>query len=90
MEWKEFKINEFLSLELWGGKTIIYVNGRKFMRCKYVLFNIPVDNIDQYTSLNSIDEIMDNLDHSLEEYSEMIPPEVEFWGVALCDMKLHA
>ena len=80
MKGKEFKINEFLSLELWRGKTYIYVNGNKFTHCKYVLLNILVDDIDQYSSITSIDEVMDNLDRSLEEYPEILSPEVEFWA----------
>jgi len=80
MESTEFKINDYLSLELWGGKTFIYVNGKKFTHCKYVLLNIPVGDFDHYSSIKSIDEIMDNLDHSLEDYPRTIPPEVEFWA----------
>lgn len=87
MEKNKFKINELLSLELWGGKTFIYVNGKKFRQCKYVLLSILVDDIDQYSSIKSIDEVIDNLDHSLEEYSEIVTPEVEFW--AHCS-NLHA
>ncbi|HDZ19181.1 MAG TPA: hypothetical protein ENH75_12850 [archaeon] len=77
---KEFKINEFLSLVLKWDKTLIYVNGNKFRQCKYVLLNIPVNDIDQYAFINSIDEVIDNLDHSLEEYTELIPPETKFWA----------
>lgn len=80
MENKKFIINKFLSLGLFWDKTFIFVNGKKFRQCKYVLLNIPVDDIDQYSSINSIDEVIDNLDHSLEEYPEMIPPETEFWA----------
>ncbi|MBA7638429.1 hypothetical protein ES703_46085 [subsurface metagenome] len=80
MESTEFKINDYLSLELWGGKTFIYVNGKKFKQCKYVLLNIPIDDIDQYSSIKSIDEVIDNLDHSLEDDEEILTPEVEFWA----------
>lgn len=75
MEITEFKINEFLSLHLLGNKIFIYVNGNKFTHCKYVLLNIPVEDINQFSSINSINEIMDNLDRSLEEYPETISPE---------------
>jgi len=80
MESTEFKINDYLSLELWGGKTFIYVNGKKFKQCKYVLLNIPIEDIQKYSSIESIDEIIYNLDHSLEEYPEILTPEVEFWS----------
>ena len=87
MENLKFKINEFLELELWGGKTFIIVNGRRFTHCKYVLLNIPIDDIDHYTSIDSINEIINNSDHLLEVYPEIITPEVEFW--AHCS-NLHA
>nr|NGX50083.1 hypothetical protein [Candidatus Anoxychlamydiales bacterium] len=77
---KEFKINKFLSLELRGSKTFIYVNGKEFTQCRYVLLNIPIDDIEQYNAINSIDEVLDNLDHSLEENSEALPPGTEFWA----------
>ncbi|MFX1571363.1 MAG: hypothetical protein ACFFB0_01330 [Promethearchaeota archaeon] len=80
MEGKEFKVNEFLSLELRGGKTFIYVNGKRFRQCKYVLLHIPIDDIEKYSKIKSIDEIINKLDHSLEELPETIPPETEFWA----------
>lgn len=77
---KEFKINEFLSLTLKDEKTYIIVAGKEFKQCKYVLINIPVDNINQYSSINSIDEVLGVLDHSLETTPRIIPPDVEFWA----------
>ena len=32
----EYKINEFLTLKLENGKTVIYVKGKKFIQCKYL------------------------------------------------------
>lgn len=80
MKRTEFKINEYLSLELVGSKTFIYVNGKKFRQCKYVLLNIPVDEIDKFSSINSIDEVINNLDSSLEQNPEIISSETEFWA----------
>ncbi|MEE9379602.1 MAG: hypothetical protein V3V33_16375 [Candidatus Lokiarchaeia archaeon] len=77
---KEFKVNEFLSLKLERGKTFIYVNRKQFKHCKYVLLNISVDDIEKYSSMNSINEVINKLDHSLEEDIEIISPEVEFWA----------
>ena len=40
----EFRINEYLTLKLEeDGKTFIYVAGKLFRQCKYLLINIPVD-----------------------------------------------
>jgi len=80
MDIKEFKINELLSLRLEGTKTFIYINGKQFTHCKYVLLNIPIGEVDQYSFINSIDEIIDKMDHSLEENPRIIPPKVEFWA----------
>jgi hypothetical protein len=80
MDCKEFKINEFLSLELWAGKTFIYVSGKKFRQCKYVLLNMSADDINQHISIDSIDDILYDMDHSLEENPKIIPPKVEFWA----------
>lgn len=80
MRHAEFKINEYLSLKLVGSKTVIYVNSKKFRQCKYVLLDIPVEDIGHYSSFNSIDEVIDNLDRSLEQNPEIISPEVEFWA----------
>lgn len=52
---KEFEINKYLKLKLEGGRTNIYVKGRKFQQCMYLLLNIPVDRIEEYDEIESID-----------------------------------
>ncbi len=79
----EYEINEFLTLKLEEKTTNIYVNGRRFGLCKYLLLNIPVQNIESYESINSIDEAADFLGWTVEgqegvEYN--IDPETEFFG----------
>ena len=79
----EFKINEYITLSLEEGKTIIYVDGEKFNQCKFLLLNIPVEKISNFSELKSIDEAAEELDRSMEGNSRkkvQIPPEVEFWG----------
>ncbi|MFX1389090.1 MAG: GTP-binding protein [Promethearchaeota archaeon] len=80
--WPEFVINEYLKLRLEFGRTNIYVNGRLFNQCKYLLLNIPIKEIDQYQYIDSIDEAVDRLDSSLEGgvSNPYITPETEFWG----------
>ncbi|MFW9896312.1 MAG: leucine-rich repeat domain-containing protein [Candidatus Thorarchaeota archaeon] len=77
---KEFKVNQFLKLKLEGGRTNIYVNNRRFIQCMYLLLNIPVNKIEDYDNVNSIDEAAVKLDRSMERNHHKVPPETEFWG----------
>ncbi len=79
---KEFKVNKYITLKLENGQTVIYVNGEWFYQCKFLLLNIPVDEIKSFDEIESIDEAVEKLDKSLEGTCDsiIIPPEVEFWG----------
>ncbi len=77
---KEFKINQHLKLKLEGGRTNIYVNNRLFRQCMYLLLNIPVDRIEDYDEIESIDEAAIKLNRSMERDHRKVPPETEFWG----------
>jgi len=54
-----FLVNNYLSLRLENGKTIIYINEQEFIQCKYLLVDIPLHNkvneemLDSVRSLNS-------------------------------------
>ncbi|MFW9952348.1 MAG: hypothetical protein ACFFKA_19690 [Candidatus Thorarchaeota archaeon] len=79
----EFKINDYLELRFEANKTNIYVGGKLFRHCKYLLLDIPVNKIREYDELKSIDEAAERLDSSMER--EKLPksslsPETEFWG----------
>lgn len=81
----EFTINEFVTLKLEKGKTNIYILGEEFIQCKYLLMNIPVQDINKYNEIDSIDEAAEKLDKTLERgnpdgFRVKIPPKVEFWG----------
>ena len=79
---KEFKVNEFITLKLEDLKTVIYVAGEKFQQCKFLLLNIPIEDVVNFTNIESVDEAAERLGYSLEydqPYYE-IPPETEFWG----------
>lgn len=76
----KFTINNFLDLRLEEGKTNIYVNNELFMHCKYILLNIPIDEIDD---ISSIDEAVEKLDKYYEfsrDYKVEIAPETLFWA----------
>lgn len=83
---KEFKVNEYLTLKLEGGRTFIYVKGKLFRQCIRLVIHIPVGEVEQYDQIDSIDEAFE-LYRRLDEkqfYSEdnklVITPEEEFWG----------
>ncbi len=82
----EFTINEFLKLHLENGKTIIYVDDKKVIQCKYLLLNPSSekkDKLDANNQNNTVDDQLENLDRSLELNEDNcieIPPEAEFWA----------
>ncbi len=85
MHIKEFKISENLTLKLEKGKTVIYVNGRVFRQCRYLLLNLNDRETNHTNNLKSIDEVADYLINDLrliknDSKSLVIPPETEFWG----------
>ena len=81
---KEFKVNEYLSLRLEEGKTNIYVRGRFFQQCKFLLLDIPLENSEEYSNINSIDEAADRLGWQYEGQIGVtvykLDPDTEFWG----------
>ena len=77
---KDFKINEFLTLKLEHNKTNIYIKDKLFKQCKFLLLNIYIDKISSFDGIESIDEVAEQLDNSMEEDDFFLPPEIEFWG----------
>ena len=76
-----FQVNEYITLKLEKGKTVIYLKDEKFRLCKYLLLDIPLDKIEDFEVIDSIDEASEILDHSMENNPLIkIPPEIEFWG----------
>jgi hypothetical protein len=80
---KEFRVNEYISLKLEGDEAVIYVEGERFLQCKKLIINIPVNKISSFDEIESIDEALERLDKSEETSTKnevKIPPEVEYWG----------
>ena len=79
---KTFKVNDYITLKLEDGKTNIYVNDVYFNHCKFLLIDIPINEINELDEIESIDEMAQRLDKSLEEgrSSITIPGETAFWG----------
>ncbi|MFX1329100.1 MAG: Rab family GTPase [Promethearchaeota archaeon] len=81
--WPEFRVNDYLVLKLINNRTNIYVGGRLFSHCKYLLLNIDHDKFEEYDEIESIDEAAEKLGDSMhgvrfQKYD--ISPEAEFWG----------
>jgi small GTP-binding protein len=79
----EFIINKYLKLRLECGNTNIYVGGSIFKQCKYLLLDIPVTNVSNYSDIESIDEAAEKLDSSMERGKPRkyhLSPDIEFWG----------
>ncbi|MFX0043473.1 MAG: Rab family GTPase [Candidatus Hodarchaeota archaeon] len=76
---KIFKINDLVDLRLINNKTYIYINDEPFIICAHILMNIPVENIERYDDIRSIDETV-KLFKSTEKVKYMITPEEEFMG----------
>jgi len=81
---KEFQVNQHITLKLENGKTLIYVGGKLFDQCKYLLLDIPVERYEALEDLESIDEAAETLNEKLDDSfffsKEEIPPETRFWA----------
>ncbi len=79
----KFIVNDYITLKLEDNETIIYVNNIRFDQCRFLLLEIPVNEIKFLQDIESIDRAIEKLDNSMEikNINEIqIPPEVEFWG----------
>ncbi|NVM36011.1 MAG: hypothetical protein HWN81_10470 [Candidatus Lokiarchaeota archaeon] len=80
---KEYQINDYLTLKLENKATNIYVDGKQFIQCKFLLLNIPPDKVRDFDDIESIDEAAQRLNHDLEYQNKIkikIPSETEFWA----------
>lgn len=79
----QFKINNYLTLRLERGASNIYVAGRLFNQCKYLLLDIPLSNARKFKNIESIDEAIESLSRGMEgggRNSVNVSPQAEFWG----------
>ena len=61
---KEFKVNEYITLKLEMGETVIYVGGELFNQCRYLFLINPNETIGE--EINSIDEAAEKFYSVLE------------------------
>lgn len=62
---EEFQVNKYLTLKLINNKTILYVNGKQFNQCKYLLLINPHED-ERQEEIESIDEASEVLNNVLE------------------------
>jgi len=73
-----FKINDFLTLKLENNQTNIYVREKLFNQCKYLLLNIPLNDLREVNEIDSIDEAAEKLSHKMERNHKIISAQEEF------------
>lgn len=79
----EFEVNKYLELKLESAKTNIYVGGKIFKQCRFLLLNISKERVREYDRIDSIDEAAEELDPSMETgraKKHYLAPDTEFWG----------
>ncbi|MFX0132089.1 MAG: hypothetical protein ACFFDN_00455 [Candidatus Hodarchaeota archaeon] len=77
---KVFIINKYLTLKLKNNNTDIYVKGKYFNHCKYLLLNLDPDKFEDYDTIKSIDDASETLDNSHEYDKRLIDPRETFQG----------
>ena len=70
---KEFKVNDYITLKLEDGKTIIYVKGKRFDQCKYLLLNIYSRRyVKKVCFLKKLSVKLSNYPHSVKRNIRML------------------
>lgn len=77
---KTYRINHLIELKLENDKTEIYINGNKFIQCKYLLLNIPKERVKETNDYVDIDELAKKYSKENETNKQIIEPETEFFG----------
>ena len=79
-EIEEFQINEFLSVKLEDDECVIYVNGKPFNQCSYILISVP--KIDANIDLDCIDQFAEHYSTEHEKVKEIIDKRTELFAHA--------
>jgi hypothetical protein len=79
----EFKVNDYLILKLENNRINIYIKGKMFSLCKFLLLSIPTAKVKKYDDIESIDEAAERMDSTpegrkLRRYH--ISAQTEFFG----------
>lgn len=61
----EYKINKFISLKLENNKTTIYINGKKFIHCKYLFFVNTKETLNN--NFKSVDDAGEKFEAEMQD-----------------------
>ncbi len=74
-----FKVNEYISLKLEEGKTMIFVKGEEFLTCKTILLNVPLVDASDIVTMDDLFEKSELIEgEDLKKHG--IDIETEFWA----------
>ena len=78
---KEFKVNDLITMKLMGNKTHIFLKDKKISQCMFLLMNIPTEEAEDEECIN-MDEFGNKYSRGLEQDRDKydISVETEFWG----------
>ncbi len=81
---RSFRISDYLEVRLVNGKTAVYVGGRLFSYCRFLVLVNPHRNSAQ-KDIKSIDDLeelaMDQFEEPIFDFNDFgLTPEQEFWG----------
>ena len=81
---RSFRISDYLEVRLVNGKTAVYVGGRLFSYCRFLVLVNPHRNSAQ-KDIKSIDDLeelaMDQFEEPIFDLNDFgLTPEQEFWG----------
>ncbi|MHA1679785.1 MAG: leucine-rich repeat domain-containing protein [Promethearchaeota archaeon] len=83
----EYRVNQFITLRLENGKTNLYIDDELFVQCIRLVLNIPIEDVVDARTIDSIDDASEKygtvlegkgLENKIQEIR--IPPDEEFWG----------
>ncbi len=77
---KTFIISKNLVLKLENDITNIYVNGEKFLHCKYILLNFEKRDISEYDKFENMDQVIKHYSRKHESDKTLLSPDTEFIG----------
>jgi tetratricopeptide (TPR) repeat protein len=79
--YKEYKIDNYISLKLLFSKTIIYICDYLFLTCQKVALSLVPSEFDKFEDFKDIDDIIKYYKSKKTLQSEvLISPEEEFWA----------
>ncbi len=79
---ESFTINSYLTLKLENRRTIIHINGKRFIHCKKLLFNFKIEDLKKINKMDKFENLIEyskDKDQSNTSNFEVTPKQ-EFWA----------